>query len=176
MANGLKSVIVTSASEGEGRTVTAIGIALAAASNGKRVALVDGDIENPTLQHDLQLDLDSGWVEAIRGGLLLDDVAVHSIHDNLTLIPLLAAGSEGFKKASATDLVRMVDQLDGKFDLIVIDGSTSSTTSVHNFATLVDTAVIVRNKNTTDLDTVNELAYRLRESGVTGIGIVENFS
>ena len=41
---GLRSIMVTSAYRGEGRTTTALGLALAGAATGLRVALVDADI------------------------------------------------------------------------------------------------------------------------------------
>ena len=76
VSSGLNSVLVTSANAGEGRSTVAIGMAMAAAASGIRVALVDADIESPTLADDLRLELQYGWVDTVRGGLPIKEIAV----------------------------------------------------------------------------------------------------
>ncbi len=172
--DGLRSLIVTSAQAGEGRSTIALGIALAAAATGLRVALVDGDTENPTLADDLRLDLEYGWVDAIRGGLPIDQIAVHSVQDGVTLIPLVPAKQES-SAATADEVGQLMDAVQERFDLAIIDGPTSAMPRIQQFAPLVDTVVIARDATRTDVQTINELSYRLQESGVKGVGIVENF-
>ncbi len=87
--SGLNSVIVTSAQPGEGRSSVAIGLAMAAAAAGKRVALVDANLELPKLADELRLELQYGWVDTIRAGLPIKEVAVHAVEDGVTLIPLM---------------------------------------------------------------------------------------
>ena len=172
--DGLRSLIVTSAQAGEGRSTIALGIALAAAATGLRVALVDGDTEEPTLADDLRLDLEYGWVDAIRGGLPIDQIAVHSVQDGVTLIPLIRAKQES-SAATADEVGQLMNALQERFDLAIIDGPTSAMPRIQQFAPLVDTVVIARDATRTNVATINELSCRLQESGVKGVGIVENF-
>jgi Mrp family chromosome partitioning ATPase len=174
VATGLRTVLVTSNSSGEGRSSVAIGMAMAAAAAGIQVALVDTDTEDPTLADDLRLDLEYGWVDTIRGGLPIKEVAVHAVEDGVTLIPLMPP--HGRTAATAYEVTQLIKLLQGKFELIVIDGPAGSSPCLHQCASVVDSAIIVRDMTRTNTLQINEFSSRLREAGVSGIGIVENFA
>ncbi len=173
--DGLKSLVVTSAHSGEGRSTVAVGIAIAAAATGLNVALVDGDTEDPTLADDLRLDLEYGWVDTLRGGTPINQVAVASIQDGVVFFPLIPSAAKA-AGASASEVEQLMQTLTDQFDLVVIDGPTCAMPRILQFAALADTAIIARDPSRTDDGTIDELSYRLRASGVQGVGIVENFS
>lgn len=173
VSSGLNSILVTSAKAGEGRTSVAIGLAMAAAAAGIRVALVDADTEDPTLADDLRLDLNYGWVDTVRGGLPIKEVAVHAVEDGVTLIPLMPP--HGRTAATAFEVIQLAELLKSKFELVVIDGPAGNSPNIHQCASVAESAVIVRDANRTDRLAINEFSYRLRKSGVQGVGVVENF-
>lgn len=171
VVQGLRSVLLTSVLPGEGRSSVAIGLAAAAAATGLRVALLDADPKAPTLADDLRLDVEYGWIDAVRGGLPVEEVAIHSLQDRLTFIPLLPPNGDTAATAAEVELV--VDQLRERFDLVVIDGPTEAGVVVdHSLA--IDTALIVRDVRQSSVPQVNRLSYRLRERGIQGVGVVEN--
>ena len=171
VGQGLRSVLLTSVLPGEGRSSVAIGLAAAAAATGLRVALLDADPKAPTLADDLRLDVEYGWIDAVRGGLPVEEVAIHSLQDRLTFIPLLPPNGDTAATAAEVELV--VDQLRERFDLVVIDGPTEAGVVVdHSLA--IDTALIVRDVRQSSVPQVNRLSYRLRERGIQGVGVVEN--
>ena len=171
---GLRSMLVTSTESGEGRSTTAIGLGLAIAAQGLKVALVDVDSSSPSLADDLRLDLEFGWVEALRGGLPIDEVAVHASEDQLTLVPQLPPTAAVASPTSA-EVIQLLEMLDGRYDLLLLDGPAATNEAVYRLAPTVDSAVIVRDVTRVGGDAVNSLAYRLKESGVKGVGVVENF-
>ena len=66
-ANGIRSVVVTSAVEGEGKTFVAANLAWTLCrSFGKRVLLVDGDMRNPSVHRLLRLEGGIGLARAIQ--------------------------------------------------------------------------------------------------------------
>lgn len=173
VSTGLRSILVTSTKAGEGRSSVAIGFAMAAAAAGIRVALVDADTEDPTLADDLRLQLEYGWVDTVRGGLPIKEVAVHAVEDGVTLIPLMPP--HGRTAATGFEIVQLAELLKNKFELVVIDGPAGNSPNIHQCASVVDSTVIVRDASRTDTLAINEFSYRLRESGAQGVGIVENF-
>ena len=172
--SGLNSVIVTSTKAGEGRSSVAVGLAMAAAASGIRVALVDANADQPTLADELGLELQYGWVDTIRAGLPIKEVAVHAVEDGVTLIPLMPPA--GKNAATGYEVVQLVELLKDKFELVILDGPTSQSVQIHQCASAVDSAIIVRDMTRTDSVAINEFSYRLRESGVQGVGVVENFT
>lgn len=174
VSRGLNSVLVTSAQAGEGRSSVAIGIAMAAAAAGIRVALVDADAKNPSLADDLRLELQYGWVDTIRAGLPIAEVAVHAVEDGVTLIPLLPPS--GSTAATGAEVVQLLEEMRNRFELVVIDGPAESPGDVHQYASVVDSAIIVRDITRSDAARINRYSNRLREQGITGVGVVENFA
>ncbi|MEM9588215.1 MAG: division plane positioning ATPase MipZ, partial [Planctomycetota bacterium] len=174
VSSGLRSMLMTASHRGEGCSTVAMGIAVAAAAAGIKTALVDADLKDPTLADDLRLDMEFGWVESLRGSLSIDEVAIQSVTDALTLIPLIP--NRQAPAATAGEATNVIAQLAPHFDLIVIDAGHQSESVMAELAKHIETAIVVRDPNRTTPAQVNQLAYKLREAGAKGIGVVENFS
>lgn len=116
-----KSILVTSAQAGEGKTSLAVSLAVSLTESGKRVLLVDGDIQVPQIgkllklmpAHDLKGVLlrkrsvvDSAVASGVAG---LDVLAGHSNGDS-------ARGALNVQ--SATELVK---EAAGQYDYIIVD-------------------------------------------------------
>src|SRR5206468_1628983 len=63
----LKTIVVTSATIGEGKTVLASNLAVAIAQAGDRVLLVDADMRRPTLHHMFSLNREPGLSNLLFG-------------------------------------------------------------------------------------------------------------
>ncbi len=177
---GLRSVLVTSLGSGNGRSTVAIGTAVAAAATGLRVALVDADLESPSLADALRLEMDSDWSAAVRQGQPLESAAVVSLDDNLTLIPLLQWSDEIIGGApmavTPADVDQLLTQLKNCFDLVIFDGGTIGSWATARIATAVDSSLIVRDTRLTTMNEVSLAADQLRRKGIRGIGVIDNFS
>ncbi|OYP30321.1 division plane positioning ATPase MipZ [Rhodopirellula sp. MGV] len=173
--SGLRSVLVTSLNDGEGRSTTTLGTAIAAAATGLSVAIVDVDVDVPGQAEQLCLEIESDWVTAIRQGQTLESVAIASIEDGVTLLPLLGS-DEASLPATSMDLDRLIDQIHGCFDLVIFDGPIASSWATPRIASSVDSCLIVRDARITHHDAITRAAEILKRQGVQGIGIVDNFA
>ncbi|NKX52327.1 CpsD/CapB family tyrosine-protein kinase, partial [Arthrobacter deserti] len=66
------SLLVTSSVPGEGKTTTAMNLALTLAQSGQSVALVDADLRRPMIAQYLGLDPDAGLTTALAGDADVD--------------------------------------------------------------------------------------------------------
>ncbi|MCC9599635.1 hypothetical protein LOC67_03605 [Stieleria sp. JC731] len=171
---GLRSVLVTSLCSGEGRSTTTLGTAIAAAATGLSVAIVDVDLDAPGQAEQVRLDVESDWVTAVRQGQPLESIAIASIEDGVTLLPLLYS-DEGSLPATSLDLDRLIDQLHRCFDLVLFDGPCVNNWATARLASAVDSCLIVRDARTTDKKQISFAAASLKRQGVQGIGVVDNF-
>ncbi|TWT82858.1 CobQ/CobB/MinD/ParA nucleotide binding domain protein [Planctomycetes bacterium CA13] len=171
---GLSTVLITSVHGEEGRSTVAMGVALAAAAAGIRVALVDGDTIQPTLVDDLCLDVEKGWLDAIRSGQPICSVAVHSVEDGVTLYPLFETDSS--EQASPTEMKHLISTIKESFDLVIIDGPIGASPMAAACAEMVESAMVVCDVERTAPEEVAKLSDHLAALGVKGTGIVENFA
>ncbi len=129
---------------------------------------------SPTLAEELRLDLQYGWVDTVRGGLPIKEVAVHAVEDGVTLIPLMPP--HGQTAATAYEVSRLIDTLKGHFDLLIMDGPSAGSSDALQIAPAFDSAVLVRDVTRTDDATVDEVASQLQSAGIHGVGVVDNFA
>jgi capsular exopolysaccharide synthesis family protein len=117
----LSSLLVTSASPGEGKSTTCIHLAIAHADQGKKTLLIDADLRRPSVHRRLNIAPSVGLSDVLTGVLGWRDVVV-PVPDrpNLFVIP------SGPASRRASDLIgpMMVDILDEtakEYDLVLID-------------------------------------------------------
>lgn len=120
-ANGLRDVMVTSASPGDGKTLTAVNLALVLAESYRyRVLLVDADLRRPSIPS----------VGDIVGGTGLSEALIASTDRKLALVPitsrltLLPAGRPIPNSVEALTSPRMrqiLDEAAACFDWIILD-------------------------------------------------------
>lgn len=82
-----RSVVITSALRGEGKTVSSINLAIALAEvPGTRVLLVDADLHHPSLEHYLGLPRRQGLTELLRGQCPLDRAIRQTSAPNVSVL------------------------------------------------------------------------------------------
>lgn len=86
---GRSMVGIAGARSGVGATTIYLCLARMIASTGKTVAIVDGDFTNRSLARELGLQFDTGWETVLTGQAPLAECVVHSIDDQIALLPLV---------------------------------------------------------------------------------------
>lgn len=117
-------VLVVSSIPGEGKSFIAANLAVSVAHTGKKVVLVDLDLNNPTLSTVLNVDHEHGVTEFLSGEKELEEI-IKSIpaHDNLFFI---SAGSlpENPSELLSTEKAKvLLEYLEKNFDVVIIDTS-----------------------------------------------------
>jgi capsular exopolysaccharide synthesis family protein len=114
---------VTSAISGEGKTTTAVGLAVTAAQDSpdRKVLLVEADLDRPVMAGDFAVDPSPGLVDC-----LLSDEPVQSAYrttflHNLHLLPAgLSAGNVG-RLLRSPHMPEVLEAIKRSYDLIILD-------------------------------------------------------
>ncbi|UUI72741.1 polysaccharide biosynthesis tyrosine autokinase [Cellulomonas xiejunii] len=117
----LRTVVVTSAMAGEGKTSTSVNLASAVAEKGVRVLLVDADLRKPAIADALGLEGGAGLTTVLIGRARLDDVVQTWGMPNLHV---LTAGDRPPNPSQLLDspaMQRLLEDAAQAYDLVVID-------------------------------------------------------
>ena len=119
----LKSVVVSSVMDGEGKSIAAIHLAEAATLMGQRVLLVDTNLRAPKIHSYLKLPNDAGLTDLA----LSDPSAITKssfLHEPIDGLKVLCAGTKGHDAGhilTTKRVQRLIQQLKTRFDLVVFD-------------------------------------------------------
>lgn len=176
---GLKVVQITAAERGVGRSTTAMCLAAAMAHAGLKVALVDGDIENPSLATQLNLELEFSWPQCITDNVPLAEVAVYAVEEEVTLFPLLLPWGREAAEGLRSRINRLLRRISNSFDLVIIDAHRVNQQWHHAIGcgedAAVDAALVVVDAELSVGSRVESTLELLRHSDIASIGVVENF-
>jgi capsular exopolysaccharide synthesis family protein len=139
-----KSVMVTSSVPGEGKTTTAVNMAVTFADSGFRVLIIDTDLRRPHVHHVLKMERGTGLADILREDLDYREVV------RKTRVPNLSIISSGRVPPNPSELIgsdrmrSLMRKLGGEFDLVICDApSLLVVTDPVLLSTEVDTVAIV---------------------------------
>jgi protein-tyrosine kinase len=117
-------IMVTSARPGEGKTFSALNLALAFASEREvKALLVDVDTQHTGLPRILGIPGDQGIVDVLAGNLDLSDVLIQTNVPNLMILPAGRGGPHVPELLSSREMGTLLDEMTQRLDdrFIVID-------------------------------------------------------
>jgi polysaccharide biosynthesis transport protein len=129
-----KSVVVTSAQAGEGKSATVANLGMVMATAGKRVSLVSADLRRPRLHEFFDLDGRYGLADVLAGRMLVDD-ALHEITlprppgsrgmdpaaSGLRVLPSGLVPENPAELLSSDTMNRILRDLEESSDIVLID-------------------------------------------------------
>lgn len=117
-----RTILVTSALEGEGKTTTAVNLAVALAQVGKSVVLISADLRFPRVHVLLGIGNERGLGQVLQGSIELRDALVETPIPNLKVLPTgpVTADDEPVELLQSD---RMVDVIRGcrQADVVLVD-------------------------------------------------------
>jgi Mrp family chromosome partitioning ATPase len=171
-------IAVTSFGRCEGRTTLALALARLACGINARVGLVDGDIEHADVAQQLSLAFDQGW-ESWEQHTPLGEVAVVSIREQLTLLPIGPKSGSRAEPQIQQRAQTMLDVLRSHLDLVFVDAGPMYIAAHRWFRSDhplgFDAALVIRDVRQSNVDQVDDVCCRLIQAGIQDAAIIENF-
>ena len=122
-SNPPKLLAITSASHGEGKTITSINLAITFAHdlNNKSILLVDADLRKGMLTKDLGLKPEKGLVDILNNGLKVEDALLSIGIDNLHILPSGSRPNNPAELLGSQKMRQVLSEIKGKYDYCFID-------------------------------------------------------
>lgn len=166
--------MVTSASPGEGKTTTAVNLAIALAQSGERTVLVDADLRRAHVATMLGLEGAVGVTSVITRTAELGD-ALQTWQHGLMVLPAGALPPNPSEMLGSQAMTRLLSDLDEWADTIVVDAPpVLPVTDAVVLSTQVDAVILVVRAGKTQRGQAAEARRRLDGVGAHVIGSVLN--
>ena len=170
-----RAFLVTGSAPSEGKSTTAIGLAVALAHGGGRVILIEADLRRPTFAQLLGLDFQYGTEAVLIGEVELEEALVPVRLEGTSLRVLAAqfAGSSMADRLSSAIAAKLVEDAKALADYVVIDSPPlTAVIDALPLAQFTDEVVIVARMGHSKISKIVELAELLAQYGASAVGFV----
>ena len=116
-----RQIVVTSTTAQEGKSTSALALAINFAQTGRSVLLIDADLRNPSLHKDIGVDNSRGLSNYLSSDLPALSVVRTTTIPNLYVIPAGPQPPNPVELLSGPKLVGLISELGERFSQIVMD-------------------------------------------------------
>ena len=168
--NPTYSLLITSSKEGEGKTLTAVNLAIAQAWSGKKVLLVDGDLRRDRCYQFLDCKRTPGLCE-ILGGQTANwhDAVQPTSYDNLSFLPAGRFRPDTPEIVDETTVLDLIQEWHQTYDLVIFDSAPAGlVVDTTVMAQACDGVLLVVRHQHTKFGNVRQALHRLRGANMLG--------
>ncbi len=170
-----RSLLVTSAAPGEGKTTTAANLAAAHAEQGKRTLLIDGDLRRPSVHRNFNLPSVVGLSNVLLGEIPWRDALVKV--EGLEDLHILPAGPPSRRASDliGRGLAELLEEASSEYDLVLLDAPPLlGFAEPLQMATAVDGVIVVARAGQTSRKAVASVLATLNRLRAKVVGLVLN--
>jgi succinoglycan biosynthesis transport protein ExoP len=171
----LRSLLITSATPGEGKSTTAFYLAVAHAEQGNRTLLIDGDLRRPSLHRRVEAAGDVGLADVLAGETPWREAVVRPA--GLPLLEVLPAGPASRRAADVVGrgLTHLIAEAARDYDLVILDAPPLlGFAEPLQMATAVDGVLVVTRAGDTSRKAVQTVVQMLTRLRAHVVGLVLN--
>ena len=170
-----RTLLITSSQPQEGKTVTAVNLAISFAQLGEPVLLVDADLRRGICHRLLGLGNNGGLANVLTGNGNATDMIQPTAITNLFLLPRGKMPPNPVELLSSERMREMIESLESKFRFIVIDSAPLvPITDTIFLSTVVDGVILVVRAQEVPRNVARKARERLNYVKAKVLGVVIN--
>ena len=170
-----KIVVVTSCVAEEGKSSTAVNLALTLSRAGVRTLLVDGDLRRPQVATTFDIDGSAGVTTVLLGKVELADALWTHADTGLAVLPSGVVPPNPAELLQTKAMSQLLDRLRADYEVVVVDcAPLNPVTDAALLAARADGVLLVVRHGRTTKDQLRIAVERLRQVGATTIGVALN--
>lgn len=170
-----RTILVTSATASEGKTITAVNVALVMAKAGERTLLVDLDMRRPRLHKALNVPNEQGISNVLVGEGEWRSFVVETSAPNLHFIPAGPISPNPAELISSERMKKLIQEWTEAYDRVILDTAPiAAVTDPVLLSRLVDGTVIMIHAGVTSRHIIASAIRQLRDVQGRVLGAVLN--
>jgi capsular exopolysaccharide synthesis family protein len=171
----IRTVVITSPSPQEGKTTTAINLAVTMAEAGGRVLLVDTDMRRPRLHRSFSVPNQTGVSSVIVGKSSLEDAIKRTDVPNLDVLPCGPVPPNPSELIHTERFAAVLADCAKLYDRVILDSPpTSAVTDPAVLGNLADGVVLIVKAGETTRDAAVHARRQLGSAKARMIGVIVN--
>ncbi|SIT73693.1 capsular exopolysaccharide family [Edaphobacillus lindanitolerans] len=172
----LNTLLVTSATPGDGKSTVSANIATLFAQDGKRVLLIDADMRKPTVHYTFNLVNSAGLSSVLTQQQTANEaIRQTEISPNLHIMTSGPIPPNPAELLGSRAMTRLVDSLKQQYEMIVFDAPpTLSVTDAQILANQSDGTIFVVNSGATEKENLEKAISLLEKARARVLGTVLN--
>ena len=171
----LKSIVVTSSLENEGKSFFATNLAISVASEGKRVLIIDSDLRKPSIHNYFGLSEEIGLADYLIGNAESKDLECKTDIEGLSIIATGSIPRDPGKLVETDKLKKLVIQMADVYDLVIVDTPSLMTASdAIVLGRFTDGTIMVIQGGRVSHDHLFDILEKFNQAKVRLIGVVLN--
>ena len=173
--NPVKTILITSSGESEGKSTVAANLAIVEAQSGKAVVIVDTDMRRPKVHVQFNKPNRMGLSDVVTGKLSIDDVLkTYDQVDNLSIITCGTIPPNPAELLGSERMSQILNDLKKRFDIIILDTPPMVVSDAQILSSKVDGLVFVVIPGQTKAITARRPLEELQRIDAKVLGIVAN--
>lgn len=171
----IQAILVTSATQGEGKSTTSSNLAVAYAQQGKKVLIIDTDMRRPTVHYTFKVANGLGLSSLLTRQAEKEKAILPTKVDNLSILTAGPIPPNPAELLSSRAMEHLVSQLRADFDVIIFDAPPLLQVADSRITSkLTDGIVLVVGCTTSDRQRVLKAKEQLDLAEAKILGVVLN--
>ncbi|MCM0626218.1 CpsD/CapB family tyrosine-protein kinase [Lysinibacillus sp. OL1_EC] len=171
----IKTILVTSATPGEGKSTNAANIGVVFAQEGKRVVIVDADLRKPTMHYTFLLQNARGLSNLLTRHFTISEVVNNTDIANLYVLTSGPIPPNPAELLASTLMGSVIEELKKEFDIIIFDAPPLlSVTDAQILSNKCDGTLLIVNSGVAEYESVLKAKSSLEASKANILGVVLN--
>lgn len=172
----IQSILVTSSSQGDGRSIISANLACSLAKDGIQTLYVDADLRNPIGRRIFDMANQKGITSVIDGDFTVDEVIQKTNRENLAFISSGPIPLNPTEILSSSKMNQIVEQLKTNFDVIIIDSPPLIVADAASLSNSVDGCLFVVDGRRTKVQLALRHLNNIQKVDLPVIGTILNKS
>lgn len=173
--NPVKTIVITSAGPGEGKSTTAANLAIAFAQMGVKTLIVDTDLRRPVQHGIFGVQRGEGFTNVLYGKVNLSDAVRDTEIDNLQLLTAGVLPPNPSELLASEAMEKFLKDVNSKFGMVIFDSPpVIAVTDAAVLSAMLDGVILVVKSGTTKDDALTRAKILLNNVNAEFLGVLVN--
>jgi len=173
--NNIKTILMTSATPGEGKTTTLCNVAMTLADAGHKVIIIDCDLRKPRIHKFFEISNKEGITDILLKGEDFKKFIKGDFHPNLHIITSGKIPSNPSEILYSKAMKSFIEKLKEEYDYVFIDTPpVIAVTDAAIMSSYIDGVVLVCSSGNIEIDMAKKAKESLEKVNANMLGVVLN--